>query len=233
MQEKQKRILAGIVFIATLMIFVFAYLFINQDDVKQTAAKDTPVEEKQKAEENKAVSEETSVEKDEKSKEVAEAENKIFSIDEIPILRAYTEDDSLEFAATKNGWSEKELFSVAQEDYMRGIGFDLKYEYYSQSGVPAIDFNFDKQFSTFKGKIGVDDLYSNSPILYHLLFISEDRDKNQVPIYKSESIRGGDYPIDFEIDVTDVERLVIKVIREGEENDYRETRIVLVDTEIQ
>lgn len=242
MNEKPKRTLAIIAFFAICGI-AFSYFFINQGEKGSASTNEQPVKEEKSEKTN---SEETSNVNESDKEEKVEKEKKTettkldpadgpYSIDQIPILRAYVVDDdnSLTFDATKNGWSESELFSVAQEEYMRGIGFSLKYEYYSQTGIPAIDFKFDNKFTSFIGKIGVDDSYSDSPVRYHLLFASEDRNGNRVPLYKSASVRGGDYPIDFEVDVTDVERLVIKVIREGDDDINLDTKIALIETEIQ
>jgi hypothetical protein len=245
MNEKQKRILAVISFVAVCGIAAFSYFFMNQGKSDLASAKNdnTPVEDKQMAEEkeeSKAISEETSVEVDEKSKEVAEAVTEKsegpIRLESLPLLRKYTVNNmelASDLLVTKDLWSNGEPFSITQERYSQGFGFDIKYWLNTEFPIAAGDFTLAKKYTSLKGKVGIDDTYADSPDLFYVIFLGEDKQGNQNILHETEEFKGGDYPLDFEVDVTDVERIVIQIIRNPESQEQQETRIAFVETQLQ
>ncbi|MEC1157723.1 MULTISPECIES: NPCBM/NEW2 domain-containing protein [Cytobacillus] len=242
MNEKQKRILAVIAFVAVCGIAAFSYFFMNQGKSELASAKNDnpPVEEKQKVEENKAISEESSVEEGEQPEEVAETETEKsegpIRLESLPLLRKYTVNNmelANELLVTKDLWSNGEPFSITQERYSQGFGFEMRYVMNLEFPIAAGDFTLSKKYTSLKGKVGVDDTYADSPDLFHIIFLGEDKQGNQTILQETNEFKGGDYPLDFDLDVTDVERLVIQIVRNPQSLEQPNTRIAFVDTQLQ
>lgn len=240
MQERQKRILSVIAFVAVCGIAAFSYFFMNQGETDSAAAKDTAVEEKQKVEkeeENTDVNatEETSTEETKENVETEKTEGPI-RLESLPLLRKYTVNNkelASELLVSKDLWTNGEPFSITQERYSQGFGFDIQYWLGAEFPIAAGDFTLGKNYTSLKGKVGIDDSYADSPDQYHVIFLGEDKQGNQTILHESKEFKGGDYPIDFEVDVTNVERIVIQVIRNPESQEQQETRIAFVETELQ
>lgn len=244
MNEKQKRILAVIAFVAVCGIAAFSYFFMNQGKSDLASAKNDniPVEEKQMAEEkkeDKAISE-TNVEKDEQSEKGTELETEKpegpIRLESLPLLRKYTVNNmelANELLVTRDLWSNGEPFSITQERYSQGFGFEMRYVMNLEFPIAAGDFTLSKKYTSLKGKVGVDDTYADSPDLFHIIFLGEDKQGNQTILQETNEFKGGDYPLDFDLDVTDVERLVIQVVRNPQSLEQPNTRIAFVDTQLQ
>jgi len=85
---------------------------------------------------------------------------------------------------------------------------DLNHNNTSEFG--SIEYNLDKQYARLTGKVGIDDRTKNSDARGTFIIYGDGEE-----IFKKDELRGGDHPIDIDIDLRQISKLKLYFEKEG------------------
>lgn len=111
-------------------------------------------------------------------------------------------------------------FSISGNEYLHGIGIE-NMAIFSNEGSGTVSYNLNNDYTTFTGYLGIDDHSKNSANPSKVIIIGDDQ-----VLYESKELKGGDLPIKFEVDLTGVNRLEIKISTTGE--DYKSNNLIVI-----
>ena len=96
-------------------------------------------------------------------------------------------------------------FTIADQQYLHGIGSVLDQNYSSGDYQKSIDYNLNGKYKKLTGFIGVDDYTKNSVNTGTITIIGDGQE-----LFRQENLKGGDMPSKINVDVSGVLKLQIK-----------------------
>jgi hypothetical protein len=151
-------------------------------------------------------------------------------LSDMVVLRTYTNDETEELgrdsSISKDQWEEGTLFHIAGTQYNKGIGIYIQYPQHGlgYALVPfLIDYNLEGKYKTFKAEVGVDDQYKDHSAKFVVKVYGDGK-----LLHETKAIRGGDFAVPVEVDVTSVLRLTLEVEKVEESGKKRNEYIKFV-----
>lgn len=256
MEIRQKRILSIIGFIAIVAVFSFSWLIFNGDKEKEpalaspnkTAAEDTVIKEQEESKVSMSESitldreydEDTIVSESEANSEAKNPPTTQPSTTAVGLGsniqlkgQGYVKDgEFLEKSSfTFNGWDNSKPFSIGGMDYREGIGFNINYGSWNNQNIPVARYLLQGKYTKLTGSVGIDDESIDSKGQYRIDFFTQNLDNTVSFLHSTENIKAGNFALPFEIDVTNVQGLMIELVKLDTED--KRIQIALVDTKLE
>lgn len=140
----------------------------------------------------------------------------------------YLDDKS---TITMNGWSSSEWFVINGQQFTEGLGFKIDYGTRTNMGIPSVRVPLNQEYTKLTGKIGIDDSFMDAESQYRVDFYAQNLDNTTTHLYSSDWLQPGNFAVPFEIDVTNVQMLIIELVKSDENDD--EAKVAIVDTKLE
>ncbi|MBP1907654.1 hypothetical protein J2Z32_004334 [Paenibacillus turicensis] len=144
---------------------------------------------------------------------VGKKEGSFVYLDETNYARKDGVKDNIYFGKWKNPSGLK--FTITEKQYLHGIGSILNGAYYlSTYSSNSVDYNLNGKYNKLTGFVGVDDYTKNSDTLGTIIIKGDGQE-----LFKKEGMRGGDVPVEVNVDLTGVLKLQIYFEASANSND--------------